>query len=150
MKKTLIIIYCLFISFLIGTAMFAYRTFDGDIDNAYAKGMQYLKDQMTIKELGWQFANIPHPLRQGHPGQIELFISDKNGLPIQGAVVTMEVSRSTKLATILAPQVTESKAGQHLATITSPFYGNCQVDTRIIAQGKSIPYNFKIYVEEKR
>jgi hypothetical protein len=150
MKKTLIVTYSLFIIFLVGSAIFAARTFDGDVDNAYEKGMQYPVNLEKIAELGWHFSVINHKINSGIPGEIELLIFDNDGTPVKGAKVSMELSLLTKPDNLPSLTASENSPGHYSATVDLPVHGYWQIDTTISHQGETVLHRFKIYIEKEK
>ena len=150
MKKALIAIYCLFITFLVVSAVYATRTFDGAYADPYETGMRYTADRKQIEELGWNFSTVDHPLSLNKASLIELLVFDNNGEPVQGAEVVMEISRVAQAEKLQVDQVVEREAGHYDAVVSLPFYGHCRVDAVINFQGKSVPCGFRIYVEENK
>jgi hypothetical protein len=148
MKKILIAIYTLFLLFLVGSAIFASKTFDGDVDNAYEKGMQYPVELEKIKKLGWHFSTPKNKIIMGLPGNIELLISDNDKKPVSGAQVSMELSLLTKPDTLPIKRAKESSPGSYIVSASLPYHGHWQVDAIILYNGEKILHRFKIYIEE--
>ncbi len=150
MKKTLIATYSLFIIFLVSSAIFAAKTFDGAVDNSFEKGMQYPADLEKIATLGWHFSILNHKMTTGAPEKIDLLILDNDGNPVQGAKVTMELSLLTKPETIPIQTAPENNPGHYIATVTLPVYGYWQIDTMITLHGETVRPAFKIYVDKEK
>lgn len=148
MKNTLIATYSLFILFLVGSAIYAAKTFDGDVDNAYEKGMQYAIDLEKSNKLGWQFSIINHNVTAGTSGNLELIILDKNDAPVQGAEVSLELSLLTKPEALPSQAASENKPGHYLASVNLPTHGHWQVDTKTIYNEEVLLNKFKIYIEK--
>lgn len=148
MKKILIFVYCSFLVFLVGSAVYASKTFDGDISNAYEKGMAYPDELLKLQQKGWDFAVLSPQMRAGVPSEIELLITDKTGQPVTGAEVEMEISRLTMPDTLPIQVAEEGKKGHYTLSVNLPLYGHWQVLTRMSLEGDEIKHDFRIYAEE--
>lgn len=150
MKNTIITIYLLFLTFLISSAVFASKTFDGDIRNSYEKGMAYPVEKEKIKKHGWSFSIQQHTFPINKQSTLELLITDKDGLPVRGADVTMQISRPNQPFALPSLQAREQNEGYYGATMTLPFEGHWQVNADIRINEEQVHQLFKFYAEEKK
>ena len=148
MKNLLIFVYCTFILFLVGSAVYASKTFDGDIANAYEKGMAYPKELAKLKEKGWTFTVMSPRLQAGKPSEIDLMITDKAGQPVTGVEVELELSRLTMPETLPAQTAVEGEKGHYVLSVTLPQYGHWQVQTKATHDADEIKHLFEVYAEE--
>lgn len=148
MKKLLIFVYCTFLLFLVGSAVYASKTFDGAIANSYKKGMEYPKDMARLKEKGWSFAVLNPQIKAGAPAEIGLLITDKTGQPVTGAHVELEISRLTMPETLPVQEALEGEGGRYAASVQLPVYGHWQVQARVSLAGDTVQHLFKIYADE--
>jgi hypothetical protein len=69
-------IYGIFLSFVIGYAVFATKTFDGAIEHSYEKGMAYPLKLAQMQELNWLFQAGEHQFKTGEKTLLDLGIRD--------------------------------------------------------------------------
>nr|MBF0221646.1 FixH family protein [Desulfobulbaceae bacterium] len=119
-----------------------------DVDNAYEKGMQYPVELEKIAKLGWNFSVKNNLVVAGAPGTVELLIVDNEGIPVQGAQVSMEFSLLTKPDGLPSQSAPEKSPGQYLATVDLPVHGHWLVDVKIIYNGETLLHTFKLYIEK--
>ena len=148
MKQGLYLIYGTFLVFVIGYSIFASVTFDGAIEGSYEKGEHYPQDLARLRKLGWQFIPGQEALQAGQNGLLDLLILDRNGSPLTGASVTMEVSRPAGPQTLPAQQATERKRGHYTINVNLPGYGYWLVDARITSDGRPVEHEFRIFANK--
>jgi len=147
-KKILYTIYTLFFSFVIGYSVFAAKTFDGAVKHSYEKGMEYPRKVARLKELGWQFEGGGERMVSGTPVDLTLAVVDREGRPVSGLDVVMEVSRPATPEALAPLAAREKEPGHYVADVTLPAYGHWQVVTRIHSQQEDFTHTFKIYAEK--
>ncbi len=145
MKQALYLIYGTFLAFVIGYSVFASVTFDGAIEGYYEKGEQYPQDLARLHRLGWQFIPGREELQAGKTGRLDLLILDRNGSPLPGASVTMEISRPAGPQTLPAQQAAEQQNGHYSISVSLPGYGHWLVNARITSDGQSVEHEFRIF-----
>lgn len=145
MKKILWTTYILFFLFVIYYGGVASRTFDGAVDKPYDKGMAYPAKTARLKELGWRFQVDAGRVTAGRPGDFTLTITGKNNAPVQGARVTLEISRPAGPETLLPVQAAETQAGRYVANFTVPELGHWLLTVRINRMEDEFDYEYKIY-----
>jgi nitrogen fixation protein FixH len=148
LKVALFCIYGIFLSFVIGYAVFATKTFDGAIEHSYEKGMAYPQKLAQLQELNWQFQPGEHQFKTGEKTLLELGIRDKHNKPITNAAVQFEVQRPASRETVPTQTAKEMKPGHYATTIQMPRFGHWLV-TAIVVQGQvQVAHEFRIYVNE--
>lgn len=148
MKVTLFCIYGIFLSFVIGYAVFATRTFDGDIEHSYAKGMAYPQKLAQLQELNWRFQPGEHQFKTGEKALLELGIRDKHNKPITNAVVQFEVQRPASRETVPTQTAKEMAPGHYATTIQVPRFGHWLVTAFVVQDQVQVEHEFRIYVNE--
>lgn len=148
MKIILYITYTLFFSFVIGYWVFASKTFDGAVKHSYTEGLEYPRKLARLKELGWRFETGTGKVSTGVPVELALGIRDKNGRPVSGLAVTMEVSRPASIEALEPATARELTAGRYVAPVIIPAYGHWQVVSRIQYQQENFTHTFRIYAEK--
>ena len=148
MKNILLAAYLLFLTFLIGSAIFASKTFDGDIRNSYEKGMAYPVEKSKIKEKGWSFSVKEKIFPTNQKSTLELLITSNNDTPVTGASVTMKISRLTQPYTLPLVQAEEQDAGHYIASVNLPYHGHWQANAAIEVNEDLVHHQFKFYAKE--
>lgn len=148
MKQVLFLIYGIFLTFVIGYSIFASVTFDGAIKGSYEKGQQYPQELARLHRLGWQFISGQEELQAGKTGPLDLLIVDRNGSPLTGASVTMEISRPAGPQTLPAQNAAEQQSGHYTATVNLPGYGHWLVNAQITMDGQPVGHEFRIFAKE--
>ncbi len=148
MKNIIISVYVLFIMFIVGSAVYAAKTFDGDIDNAYAKGMKYQEELIVIRQQGLKFSVGKESITAGKPSIIELAIIDNSEKLLTGATVYMEISRHIGRLSLPTVRAFELREGHYQAEITLPSYGLWQINARIQNNDLyEVNHGFRIYAQ---
>jgi hypothetical protein len=150
MKKLLFAVYLVFLTFLVGSAVFASRTFDGDIRNSFEKGMAYPLEKAKIKEKGWSFSINQKLFSVDRQSKLEILITDEYRSPIHGAKVSMEISRLTQPYTLPLQQAFEQETGHYITSVSLPSHGHWQVIAGIEIDDELVHHQFNIYAEESQ
>jgi nitrogen fixation protein FixH len=148
MKLVLYLVYATFLAFVIGYSIFASVTFDGAIKGSYEKGEQYPQDLARLHRLGWQFIPGSEALRAGKTGLLDLLILDRNGSPLTGASVSMEISRPAGPQTLPTQKAAEQQKGHYTASVNLPGYGHWLVNARIALDGPPVEHEFRIFANQ--
>jgi len=147
-RTTLFIVYGIFLSFVVGYAVFASVTFDGAITHSYEKGMEYPQKIARLKTLGWQFKLGKDQFQSKKPESLDLWLTTGNGKPVAGAKVSMEVTRPASPDTLPEIPAKEVEKGHYKGVVTLPEYGHWLVRVWIDHLGEQIEYEFRIYANE--
>lgn len=148
MKVTLFIVYGIFFSFVVGYAVFATVTFDGDINHSFEKGMEYPEKLARLETLGWQVKLENDQVFSGKPGPLDLWLTAGNGEPVTGAKVSMEVTRPASPDTLPKIQASEEEDGHYKGLVTLPGYGHWLVKVSVDHLEDQIEYEFRIYANQ--
>ena len=145
MKKILWTTYILFFFFVIYYGLVASRTFDGEVDKPYDKGMAYPAKMARLQELGWRFQADAGGVVAGRGGDFALTITDKNNTPVQGARVALDISRPAGPEALPSVQAAEAEPGRYVARFTVPAHGHWLFTIRINKMEDEFDYEYKIY-----
>jgi nitrogen fixation protein FixH len=148
LKVTLFCIYGIFLSFVIGYAVFATVTFDGAIDHSYEKGMAYPQKLAKLQELNWQFQPGEHQFRTGEEGHLELWIRDKYNNPVHDVSVQFEVNRPASQESIPTQTAREMEPGHYITSIQVPRLGHWLVKAIVVHDQVQVEHEFRIYVNK--
>lgn len=148
MKVTLFCIYGIFLSFVIGYAVFATVTFDGAIEHSYEKGMAYPQKLAQLQELDWRFQPGEHQFKIGEKALLELWILDKNNHPVHDASVQFEVNRPASQETMPTQMAKEMEPGHYVTPIQVPQFGHWLVKAVVVHDQIQVEHEFRIYVNK--
>jgi len=134
----LITFFAVVIGVDVGFSIVAVRTFPGeDIKNSYVQGNQYnetLADRARQSRLGWR-AQTRFLLSAGAPA-VALTLRDRDGRPIEGAVVTGRLRRPATTAQDRALTFAAGPDGRYVATSAGLAAGVWDLDARATKAGE--------------
>ncbi|MEX0694782.1 MAG: FixH family protein [Rhodospirillales bacterium] len=126
---------------------FALSTWPGlTTDDAYKKGIDYnrtLNEAARQKAVGWQSGIVIDAI-----GKLTVTLTDKNRQPLQGAIVSLSLTRPLGDARAYSVMLEENAAGQYAGTFTEPQPGRWIASVSAQLNGFSYQMNHEVLVQQ--
>jgi nitrogen fixation protein FixH len=147
MKTLLILVTLIGLSAVIAAIVVGNRSFEGIVtEHPYEKGLQWEKVQDEKTSLGWE-VQIPAGRCSVGKNTLTLALLDKGGRPLEGALVSITISRPSTTA---YDKTYRSKAlgnGSYRAEVALPLYGLWDLEVRVVKGREDVTLTKHIFAE---
>jgi nitrogen fixation protein FixH len=147
--KILLIIVCIIgLAAVIGAIIVGKNTFEGTVvDKPYEQGLSYDALRKEREESGWS-VDIMQPVLSVGRNDLIISVIDRQGKPLSDSNVSVTVSRPSSSAYDKTYQTVGADRGQHKAEIDLPLYGHWDLKIQVMAEGKSVTFEKRIFAEK--
>lgn len=148
MKAWLVIITAIGLLAVAGAVIFGMKSFDGTVtDNAYEKGLAWDDMQRDKEELGWN-AEINSQQFTTGSNELILMLTDKGNDPLLNAEVFLTIGRPSSREYDRELEAAKVRDGLFKSTVNFPFYGNWDINIKVVRDGYDIFFIKRVYVEK--
>lgn len=148
MKALIIVIVIVVLGMVAATIIVGTRSFEGIVtERPYEKGLLWDRNRKEKMSLGWKVAFLGRDL---HTGKNELVLSviGRGGTPIQGAEVSVVVSRPSTTAFDRTYPALPSPDGLYRAVVVIPSFGYWDLRTTVFHAGNHVTFEERVYVNK--
>jgi nitrogen fixation protein FixH len=118
------------------------------VDKPYEAGLAWDQGRRDLAELGWRVRLEPAAYRVGD-NELRLFLSDRNGAPLGGALVSLNLKRPSTTAYDRSYRASEGEAGSYAAGASLPLPGAWDLLIEVSQGGRSAILAERIEAERK-
>jgi nitrogen fixation protein FixH len=148
MKAWLVIITAIGLLAVAGAVIIGMKSFDGTVtDNAYEKGLAWDDMQRDKEELGWNAEINSQQLTTGN-NELILMLTDKGNDPLLNAEVFLTISRPSSSEYDRELDTAKVRDGLFKSTVNFPFYGNWDINIKVVQGGYDIFFIKRVFVEK--
>lgn len=148
MKLVIAIIAIVCLSVVAASIVFGIKTFSGVVtQHPYEKGLAWDHDIKIRRELGWKASLDDQKFLTGK-NRLTIIMTDKEGRPLNGAVVDITRSRPNTTAYDKKSVFKDRGDGVYLGSIAFPVYGYWDLDVAVSKDGKSVLLKRRIFAEK--
>ena len=148
MKILIIAVTVVALAVVIGAIIVGERVFDGlVVEKPYEKGLKWDKDHREKAGLGWNAVIKSRSLHTGN-NDVTFSVLDTEGKPLEGALVTVLVTRPSTAAYDKYYAPSTQGDGIYKMSIHFPLYGYWDVRINVTHEKKNIVFEEKVYAEQ--
>lgn len=148
MKTLIIAVTIIALAAVAGSIIVGERVFDGlVVEKPYDKGLLWDKTRSDETELGWNTVIRSRILRTGD-NDVIFSVLDKEGKPLEGALVTVLISRPSTTAYDKYYEPSIQGDAPYKASVHFPLYGYWDLEISVRRENKEVVFQERIYVEK--
>ncbi len=148
MKSLIAVITVIALSAVITAIVVGSRSFEGIVtEKPYEKGLSWDRTQAVKKSLGWDVGVRENGFTVGK-NALTLAILDKRGRPLEGASVSVTVSRPSTTAYDRTYKSERLGDGSHRVIVDLPLYGYWDLKIRVVKEHDDVTYTKNIFAEK--
>ena len=145
MKTVLILVTLIGLSAVIAAIVVGNRSFEGIVtEHPYEKGLLWEKAEDEKTSLGWKI-ELPAGRYSVGKNTLTLALRDRGGKPLDGALVSITVSRPSTAAYDKTYRSQALGDGSYRARVELPFYGLWDLEIRVVKGREDITFKNNIY-----
>ncbi len=148
MKSLIAVVTLIALSAVITAIVVGSRSFEGIVtEKPYEKGLTWDRTQDEKRSLGWDVEVREKGFTVGK-NALTLAILDKRGKPLEGASVSVTVSRPSTTAYDRAYRSERIGDGSYRAVVDLPLYGYWDLKIRVVKEQDDVTYTKNIFAEK--
>ncbi len=148
MKRVIVFVTIAAVAAVVGAIVVGSRTFEGIVaDKPYETGIAWDKTRHEKMASGWNAVLTNRDVRVGD-AELALRVTDKTGAPLKAAAVAVHLSRPHTTARDRTYRSRETGPGIYSAAVTFPDYGYWDLKTTVSADGKSVSFEERIFINK--
>ncbi len=147
MRIFLLVIVGVVIAATVAMIVIGSRTFEGTVvKDPYETGLRWDEIQRQRRESGWDVSLLSRHVRTGRT-DVALSVRDRNGRPLAGAVVQVQLRGPASSGTMSTARAEERNDGNYHAVLEIPERGPWTTTITVTRDGRSVAFEDTLFVE---
>lgn len=147
MKILIFAVIIIGLSAVIGAVVVGSRSFEGIVtEHPYEHGLSWDRAEHGKRSLGWEVGVRENEFSIGKK-TLNLVILDKTGKPLEGASVSVMVSRPSTTAYDRTYKCERGEDGSYSAIVDLPLYGHWDLKVRVVKGQDDLTYTMNIFAK---
>ena len=148
MKTIIIVVVLLGLSAVAGSIIVGSRYFDGIVvDKPYETGLSWDRTRHENADAGWNLNIMNATFRMGN-SDIVMSVFDKNGNILEGADISVSVSRPSSKDYDKTYRAVQTGKGQYKASVQFPLYGYWDMKMSILKEGRRVTVEKRVFADK--